>query len=151
MEILTGEISRGFRLEAERLIVIAEEEIFGRRVKRRGLSEARKKQLLTSLAELKPGDHMVHLDFGVALYRGLEHLGLTGLAVLMATLFNLITDLVGGIRVSVLEEEVLARRGRTPVATAADPASPYQHAHLGLATARRRPGPHPGGGSPRPP
>jgi transcription-repair coupling factor (superfamily II helicase) len=79
VEILVGEISRGFRLEAERLVVIAEEEIFGKRVKRRGLSEARKKQLLTSLAELKPGDHMVHIDFGVALYRGLEHLSLTGL------------------------------------------------------------------------
>lgn len=35
--------------------------------------------------------------------------GLTGLAVLVATVFNLITDLVGGIRVSVLEEEVVAR------------------------------------------
>ena len=35
--------------------------------------------------------------------------GLTGLAVLLATLFNLITDLVGGVRVSVLEEEVVAR------------------------------------------
>ena len=38
--------------------------------------------------------------------------GLTGLAVLMATLFNLITDLVGGIRVTVLEEEVVAREDR---------------------------------------
>jgi hypothetical protein len=38
--------------------------------------------------------------------------GLTGLAVLMATLFNLITDLVGGVRVSVLEEEVVARGER---------------------------------------
>jgi len=38
--------------------------------------------------------------------------GFTGLAVLMATLFNLITDLVGGIRVSVLEEEVVAREDR---------------------------------------
>jgi hypothetical protein len=38
--------------------------------------------------------------------------GLVGLAVLMATLFNLITDLVGGIRVSVLEEEVVARGER---------------------------------------
>lgn len=36
-------------------------------------------------------------------------IGLTGLAVLVATLFNLITDLVGGVRVSVLEEEVVAR------------------------------------------
>lgn len=42
--------------------------------------------------------------------------GLTGFAVLLATLFNLITDLVGGIRVSVLEEEVVARdeRGTNP-------------------------------------
>ena len=35
--------------------------------------------------------------------------GLVGVAVLVATVFNLITDLVGGIRVSVLEEEVVAR------------------------------------------
>jgi len=35
--------------------------------------------------------------------------GLTGLMVLGATLFNLITDLVGGIRVTVLEEEVVER------------------------------------------
>lgn len=37
-------------------------------------------------------------------------LGLTGLAVLLATLFNLITDLVGGMRFTVLEEEVVERR-----------------------------------------
>lgn len=41
-------------------------------------------------------------------------IGLTGFAVLLATLFNLITDLVGGIRVSVLEEEVVARRPPHP-------------------------------------
>ncbi|CAB4884395.1 unannotated protein [freshwater metagenome] len=41
-------------------------------------------------------------------------LGLTGLALLTATLFNLITDLVGGIRVTVLEEEVVER---TPAAS----------------------------------
>jgi hypothetical protein len=53
--------------------------------------------------------------------------GLTGLAVLLATLFNLITDLVGGIRLSVLEEEVRTRvergteRAPTPV-----PAAPLE-------------------------
>ncbi|MCU1394229.1 MAG: hypothetical protein JWM34_2657 [Ilumatobacteraceae bacterium] len=36
-------------------------------------------------------------------------LGLTGLIVLAATLFNLITDLVGGIRITVLEEEVVEK------------------------------------------
>jgi hypothetical protein len=36
-------------------------------------------------------------------------IGLTGVAVLAATLFNLITDLVGGVRMTVLEEEVQER------------------------------------------
>lgn len=49
--------------------------------------------------------------------------GLTGLAVLLATLFNLITDLVGGVRLSVLEEEVQSRaeRGTEPLVYAAAP------------------------------
>ena len=61
-------------------------------------------------------------------------LGLTGLALLSATLFNLITDLVGGVRVTVLEEEViertptastpLLRRRRTPSSGAATGESP---------------------------
>ncbi|HEX8960595.1 MAG TPA: transcription-repair coupling factor [Geobacteraceae bacterium] len=78
VEILTGDICRGFRFAEDKLVVVAEEDIFGRRVKRRGVSEARKKQILTSLAELKPGDYMVHLDFGVGIYRGLHHVALQG-------------------------------------------------------------------------
>jgi len=74
VDILLGEISRGFRLPAEQLVVIAEEELFGKRQRRRGLSAVRTKQILSSLAELKPGDMMVHLDFGVGIYRGLQHL-----------------------------------------------------------------------------
>ena len=50
--------------------------------------------------------------------------GLTGLAVLMATLFNLITDLVGGVRVTVLEEEVLPREERIPRRVARSPRRP---------------------------
>jgi transcription-repair coupling factor (superfamily II helicase) len=78
LDILTGPLSRGFRLAEERLAVIAEEELFGKRVKRRGLTEARKKQILTSLAEMKPGDHIVHIDHGVGIYRGLQHISLGG-------------------------------------------------------------------------
>ncbi len=76
VDVLVGGLSRGFRIPEERLVVVAEEEIFGPRVRRRGISEIRKKQLLSSLAELKPGDYMVHLDFGVGVYRGLQHLTL---------------------------------------------------------------------------
>ena len=48
--------------------------------------------------------------------------GLTGLAVLLATLFNLITDLVGGVRFSVLEEEVQTRAARGTEQVLDDPA-----------------------------
>nr|WP_279384247.1 transcription-repair coupling factor [Geotalea toluenoxydans] len=79
LRIMVGDISRGFQLDEDQLAVIAEEEIFGVRIKRRGVSEARRKQLLTSLAELKPGDYMVHIDFGVGIYRGLQHLTFSGM------------------------------------------------------------------------
>ena len=76
--LLMGEISRGFRLPGSRMVLIAEEELFGKRVRRRGISEVRKKQILASMAELKPGDHMVHVDHGIALYRGLQHISVGG-------------------------------------------------------------------------
>ncbi len=76
--LLLGELSRGFRLPSSNLVMIAEEELFGKRVKKRGVSEVRKKQILSSLAELKPGDHMVHIDHGIGLYRGLQHISVGG-------------------------------------------------------------------------
>ncbi len=77
--LLLGDISRGFRQPDSRLALIAEEELFGKRVRRHGVSEVRKKQILSSLAELKPGDHMVHVDHGIGLYRGLQHISVAGI------------------------------------------------------------------------
>ena len=76
--LLMGDISRGFRLTDARLVLIAEEELFGKRVRRRGISEVRKKQILSSLAELKPGDFMVHIDHGIGRYHGLQHISVGG-------------------------------------------------------------------------
>lgn len=50
--------------------------------------------------------------------------GLTGLNVVLATLFNLISDLVGGIRMTVLEEEVMIRRIDLPEDEPAPATSP---------------------------
>ena len=61
---------------------------------------------------------------GWALFKNLWVLGLfvvvlfTGLWVLIATIFNLLTDLVGGVRVTVLEEEV--RASKDPVVEAGE-------------------------------
>ena len=44
---------------------------------------------------------------------------MTAMTVTMAVLFNLISDLLGGVRVTVLEEEVVLRRAQTAVAAPA--------------------------------
>ena len=70
-----GDLSRGFRLPDSKLAVIAEEELFGKRTRRKsGVTALRTKQILASLAELKPGDAMVHIEHGIGIYRGLQHL-----------------------------------------------------------------------------
>ena len=73
--LAVGELSRGCRLPAAKMALIAEEELFGKRVRRKsGVSALRSKQIMASLAELKPGDAMVHIDHGIGIYRGLQHL-----------------------------------------------------------------------------
>jgi transcription-repair coupling factor (superfamily II helicase) len=74
--LVLGDLSAGFRLPDEKLAVVTEEEIFGQRVRRRGAAEARAKALLSTLAELREGDYVVHADHGIARYRGLLHLQL---------------------------------------------------------------------------
>lgn len=70
-----GDLSSGFYLPDEKLNVISEEDIFGQRShKRQRSSQQRAKQLLTSLAELKNGDFIVHTDHGIGRYLGLIHL-----------------------------------------------------------------------------
>ena len=74
--LVLGELSAGLRLPDERLAVVTEEEVFGARVRRRGRSEARARAMLSTLAELREGDYIVHTDHGIGIYRGLRHLEL---------------------------------------------------------------------------
>jgi transcription-repair coupling factor (superfamily II helicase) len=75
-----ADISRGFQLPDEKLVVVTEEEVFGRRVRRRQRDELRAKAALSSLAELKEQDYVVHADHGIGLYLGLEQLSGSGLS-----------------------------------------------------------------------
>lgn len=70
-----GDLNSGFYLPDEKLNVITEEDIFGRRShKQHKTNQQRARQLLTSLAELKDGDFIVHTDHGIGRYLGLTHL-----------------------------------------------------------------------------
>jgi transcription-repair coupling factor (superfamily II helicase) len=75
---LTGELTRGTRLPEDKLVVVTEAEIFGeRRQVRRGRRE-RPGDFLSTLAELKPNDYVVHVDHGIGAYRGLKHMHVAG-------------------------------------------------------------------------
>ncbi len=74
-QLCVGDLSGGFCLPEEKLAIISEEEIFGKRSHRQRKSgQQRARQLMSSLAELKENDYIVHTDHGIGKYLGLTHL-----------------------------------------------------------------------------
>ena len=73
LTITVGGIDTGFRHAEERLAVITDDEIFGPRTHRRARRRDRR-VFESSLADLRPGHHVVHADYGIARYHGLLHL-----------------------------------------------------------------------------
>jgi transcription-repair coupling factor (superfamily II helicase) len=82
LEIRVADLSEGFTLPADRLALVTEEEIFGPRAKRRATSHPAwpAGASLESLAQLAPGDYLVHAEHGIGIYRGLVDLELRGVA-----------------------------------------------------------------------
>lgn len=58
------------------VVVVAEEEVFGKRSRR--ATTARKGGFKTTLSDLKEGDFVVHVEHGVAVFQGLTRLNLRG-------------------------------------------------------------------------
>lgn len=81
--LLVGPLSSGFQNPREQWVLLTEEEIFG---ERRRLSEGRarapqmKGPPFSSYRELRENDFVVHVDYGVGLYRGLSHLTFEGVS-----------------------------------------------------------------------
>jgi transcription-repair coupling factor (superfamily II helicase) len=81
--IFTGPLAEGFRLVADGLVVIAEEEIFGVRshVRKPAKASAPGKSFrggIADFSQLQVGDHVVHRVNGVGKYLGLTKLPLRG-------------------------------------------------------------------------
>jgi transcription-repair coupling factor (superfamily II helicase) len=78
VEVRTAHLSEGFELPMGKLAVVAEEEIFGPREKRRTRSSWPEGAAVESLAHLGTGDYLVHRDHGIGIYRGLVELEVRG-------------------------------------------------------------------------
>ncbi|RED13266.1 Transcription-repair-coupling factor [Pontivivens insulae] len=64
--------------EAPGLTVIAEQDVLGDRLVRRGRRKKRADNFLTEATSLAPGDLVVHVEHGVGRYHGLETITVTG-------------------------------------------------------------------------
>jgi transcription-repair coupling factor (superfamily II helicase) len=75
---LIGRLSEGFIWQELGLAFITEEEIFGKKVHRPSAPKSKAAPFLSTFKELKPGDFVVHTDYGVGEYQGLTHISVDG-------------------------------------------------------------------------
>ncbi len=74
VHIYVGEVSRGFRFPAYRIILLTENELFGEKIKKSTTATKKKFTPILSFGELKPDDLVVHRDHGIGIYRHLVKL-----------------------------------------------------------------------------
>lgn len=76
--ILPGLLSSGFLYPEASLLLVTEEEIFGKRTKRRPPTKQKARSFLTSFQDIRPGDYVVHVYYGVGQYDGLVRKAFSG-------------------------------------------------------------------------
>ncbi len=77
--VITGQsISEGFILPELKLKVIQENEIFGRKKYVPKTFRKVKSQVIDTFVEMNPGDYVVHVNYGIALFLGIERVHAMG-------------------------------------------------------------------------
>ncbi|MBR2186975.1 MAG: transcription-repair coupling factor, partial [Lachnospiraceae bacterium] len=77
--VLQGSLKRGFEYPAIRFAVISETDIFGGEHKRKKKKHAAYEgEHIASFTDLNTGDYVIHEDYGIGQYTGLEHIEIDG-------------------------------------------------------------------------
>jgi transcription-repair coupling factor (superfamily II helicase) len=74
VERIIGRLSRGFRFNDFRVVVISDREVFCRYAERREQKRVRHTRPIDSFIELKQGDYVVHTEHGIGRFVGLRKL-----------------------------------------------------------------------------
>lgn len=72
LTVLPASISAGFAIPSLKLLVIAEKEIFGRRRRVPKARKNAKSEVIDNFVELNPGDYVVHVNYGIGRFKGIE-------------------------------------------------------------------------------
>jgi len=79
VRIDVARLSQGFELPLEQLVVVAESDLFGARIRRRVPRGTQRGEAIERLAQLQEGDLLVHAEHGIGRYGGLSQLSAGGL------------------------------------------------------------------------
>ena len=78
VEILPMSVSAGFSLPGLKIMVIQENEIFGRRRRIPASVRKAKSKAIDTFVELAPGDFVVHVNYGIGKFLGIERISAAG-------------------------------------------------------------------------
>lgn len=78
LQILPLSISNGFGSPQEKILVIQENEIFGRRKHSPKSVKHAKSAVIDTFVELNPGDYVVHVNYGIGLFKGIDRVKALG-------------------------------------------------------------------------
>ena len=76
--VVPAGISHGFVLPDQKIMAIQEEEIFGRRKRRPKSVKTVRSASIDTFVELNPGDFVVHVNYGIGKFEGIERIQAVG-------------------------------------------------------------------------
>lgn len=76
--IIVSRLSKGFVFPSAGLVFVSESEIFGEKVRHKTPSRSRLENFLKSIEEIRAGDYIVHIDYGIGRYLGIKRLRVDG-------------------------------------------------------------------------
>ncbi|MDR1444424.1 MAG: transcription-repair coupling factor [Treponema sp.] len=78
LSVTAAPLSAGFCLEDNRFLLVQENEIFGRRRRPPKSVKTVRSAAIDSFVELNSGDYVVHLNYGIGLFKGIERIKALG-------------------------------------------------------------------------
>jgi len=73
-----GVLQKGFNLTDVKLAIFTDHEIFSRYRRKKHQAKFTKDEALVDYDSLKPGDYIVHIDYGIGIFEGLRTLSVDG-------------------------------------------------------------------------
>lgn len=72
LEIYPKAISSGFSIPSEKILIIQENELFGRRKHTAKTFQSAKSEVIDTFVDLTPGDYVVHVNYGIGQFKGIQ-------------------------------------------------------------------------------